>query len=511
MPRIPIPDLGSVGVVKDVQPHELSLSALSDVRNIRMRDGSAERISGEIPVFTTPPVVPYGVSIYPTASSRFIVTAGLAAIYADDGSTQTNITGTTPTGGAADRWSGGILNGVLVLNNGADQPMYWGGAIASPLATVPAWTSTWRCAALRPFKNYLVGMGWKKGTTLLPNMVKWSSAADPGTMPASWNEADTTVDAGETDLSETSDVLVDGLALGDTFAIYKTASMYAMTYIGGQYIWQFRKLPGEAGMLARGCACNTPMGHLVLTSGDLIVHNGMGPTSILSGKMRKWLFATMDANFYARSFLVSSPGLNEAWVCFPEQGSAVCTKALIWNWVSSTFTLRDLNGAVCGTSGQFTYTLADPWSADAASWDSDITVWDKSDLPISQSRIILGNITPALVAADAGSDFSGMSYNASVERVGLDFDDPGKVKLLKAVYPRIDGATGSTVYIQAGAAMDVEGSYSWGDAIPYVIGTTYRADLFASGRFLAYRIYSIGTFNWRVKSIDFDVDLMGEY
>ena len=511
MPRVTIPAIGSVGINKDVQPQELPVSALTDAQNMRMRDGSAERIAGDTSVFTTPSIVPRHVQMYQTAAARFVIHAGISAVYADDGSTLTDITGTTPTGSDGDRWSGSVLNGVLVLNNGVDQPMYWGGDTALNLATLTGWTSTWRCKSMRAFKSYLIGLNWTKGTTTYPHMVKWSSAADPGTVPASWNEADPSIDAGEIDLSETPGGVVDGLALGDTFVIYTTDAMYAMSYIGGQYIWQFRRLPGEVGLLARGCVCNIPTGHLLLTLGDVVMHSGTGPQSILTGKMRRWLFSQIDETYSDRCFVVSNPALNEAWVCYPETGQSVCTKALIWNWVDNTFSLRDLSSVTCGTSGQYEYTSGASWASDAAAWDTDITAWSASDIALTQSRFLLGTTGPKLLGIDIGNDFNGTTYTAKVERTGLAFDAPDSVKLIKAVYPRIDGTTGSTLYIQAGGAMDVEGSYTWSDPIPYVIGTTYRADLFVSGRFLAYRVYSTDAFDWRIKSLDMDIQTMGAY
>jgi hypothetical protein len=299
--------------------------------------------------------------------------------------------------------------------------------------------------------------------------------------------------------------------MGDTFVIYKSDSMYAMTYIGGQYIWQFRRLPGDVGILASGCVCNTPVGHLVLTLGDAVIHSGMGPKSILSGKLRRYLFSSMDGDFSSRSFVISNPAANEAWICYPETGNQTCTKALIWNWVDDTFTFRDLSGVTCGTSGQYESNGQSPWGTDSASWESDTTTWDASVLPATQSRFILGTNTPALLGIDVGTSFSGYAYPATVERVGLAFDDLDSVKLCSAIYPRVDGTTGSTVYIQAGGAMDVEGPYTWSAPVPYVIGSTYRADLFASGRFLAYRVYSTSAMSWRIRSLDMEVKTVGRY
>ena len=91
------------------------------------------------------------------------------------------------------------------------------------------------------------------------------------------------LDAGEQDLAETPALLVDCLPLGDVNIIYKERSMYAMTYVGAPYIFRFQRLPGESGMLARGCAVNTPLGHVVLTAGDVVLNNGSGVQSIANG------------------------------------------------------------------------------------------------------------------------------------------------------------------------------------------------------------------------------------
>lgn len=510
MPKVTIKKIGSRGVVRDVPPHELPLECLSDALNVRFRGGSAERIYGETQVFNTPAITPYYVQVYHTNSRKFVVYAGTAAVYADDG-LPVDITGPALTGGVADRWTGGVLNGVLVMNNGVDLPMFWGGNTASTLAALTGWDAGWRCKSIRPFKNYLVALHVTKGFSVYPHMVKWSAAADPGTVPASWDEANPAIDAGEIDLSETSGVIVDGLPLGDTFIIYKTDAMYAMTYIGGQYIWQFRRLPGEVGALAPGCVCNVPSGHMVLTVGDVVVHSGIGPESILTNRMREWLFDAMDEQNASRSFLVSNPALNEAWICFPERGQEVCTKALIWNWADNTFAIRQLNGVTYGTSGQYEYSSTEPWQDDAQSWADDSTFWSQSDIPATRSRFLLASTAPALLGTDVGSDFNGAAFTARMERTGLHFDAPDRVKLLRSISPRINGTTGGIVYIQAGGAMDADGSYTWSDPVPYVIGETYKADIFASGRFLAWRIYSTDSIAWRLSSEDLDIALMGEF
>ena len=135
-----------VGLNSDLTPEELGSGVWSAVENMRFRNGYAEKFKGSKQAFTTPVITPYFLTPYTTTTKRYWVYAGLTAIYADDGTTQTNITGTAPTGAIDDRWTGGSLNGVLVLNNGKDVPVFWGGT--GTAATLTGWTSTWRAQAV---------------------------------------------------------------------------------------------------------------------------------------------------------------------------------------------------------------------------------------------------------------------------------------------------------------------------------------------------------------------------
>lgn len=510
--KITIPALGSVGIVRDVPAHELPLSALSDVQNIRMRNGSAERITGDQATFATPSVTPYGLWLYSTDSKSYLVHAGLAAFYVDDGSTnpptRTDITGTPPTGDIGDRWTGGVLGGVLVVNNGVDKPMFWGGDTAANFATLTNWDANWTCKVMRPFKNYLVALDVVKGSTRYSHMVKWSAAAEPGTLPT-WDETDPSTDAGEVDLAESGDQMVDAVQLGDSLIIFKSSSAYAMTYIGGQYIFQFRKLPVIGGMLTTGCGAQVPGGLVVLTPGDAVFFDGVQAKSILTGKLREWLFGNLNSEYFNRAFVSANLQRSEVWICVPFGGSNYCNKAIIWNYEENTLTERDLVDASCGISGQFVY--QETWGGDSDTWADDESTWNYSGAQLAQNFMVIGTTEPNLLIADVGGAFHGTPHESKIERTGLSFDKPDTVKVIKSVTPRIDAVAGTVVYIQVGGAMDAEGDYTWSDPVTYTVGTTRKADAFATGRFLAYRIYSTGSPIWSVRSIDLDVQEMGAY
>ena len=64
------------------------------------------------------------------------------------------------------------------------------------------------------------------------------------------------------------------------------------------------RLPGAYGALTQNCVANTPMGHVVLTSGpDVVLHYANEPRSIVQGKWRRWLEANIDSSNYGNSFV----------------------------------------------------------------------------------------------------------------------------------------------------------------------------------------------------------------
>ncbi len=508
-----IPALGQYGLIADQPAQELPINAWTDCLNVRFRGGSVERVAGHRQVFDAPTVEPLFVISYQIQGTRYWVHCGEDAIFADDGSTRTDITGTAPTGTAADRWTGAVLNGVLLLNNGVDSPQYWAGDTASNCAALPGWNAAWTCKSIGAFKNFAVAVGIAKSGTEYPHMVKWSDVADPGSVPASWDEADATKLAGELDLSETTDLIVDQLVLGDANLIYKERSIYAMRFIGGTQVFEFRRVPGSHGMLAKGCACVTPRGHVVLSNGDVVLVDGINePQSIVSDRLRDWLFRTqIDGTQYSKCFVVANPSLNEAWICYPAVGQTHCTRALIWNWESNTFGLRELPNVNHAASGLLEYTVGNTWDVDSDAWDDDDSAWNTDEFGPTEPRLIMASSDDKLFVADAGNSFDGTPINAFAERDGLAFDAPDNFKLIRSITPRVDAASGVVLSIRAGGSGSAEVPPSYSSPVTYTVGSTRKADLFASGRFLAYRISSSGGGRWRIKSMSVDITPQGQF
>lgn len=512
MPTITIPALGQYGFIADQPSQELPINALSSVSNVRFRDGQAERMSGHQSALTAPSVVPYFVTPYATSTARYWVHCGLAKVYADDGTTKTDITGTAPTGAQDDRWLGAVLSGILLLNNGKDLPQYWAGT--GTLAAVTGWDANWRAKFIRTFKNYIVyGFPTKSGTAY-PYTLGWSAAADPGTLPSTFDPASTTTDAGDVPLGETPDVLVDALPLGEVMIVYKEATMYRMEYIGGQQVFSFKRIPGNFGMLARGCAATTPKGHVVLANGDIVLVDGVSePQSLLTGRLKRWFFTSeLDSTYYARSFVVSNPSRNEVWICYPPAGETVCTRALVWNWADNTMGHRDLPNVTWAASGLLNYSVGSSFDADVGTYDDAFGSYNANDFAPNDHRLIMATTGSKLYLADSTNYFDATAISFLLERTGLAFDAPDIVKTMKSMTLRLSGPVGTVVNVQFGASMSAEIAPTWRDPVTYTIGQSNpRVYDFASGRFLAYRIYSSAVQGVSLKSIDIEFEFTGKH
>jgi hypothetical protein len=254
------------------------------------------------------------------------------------------------------------------------------------------------------------------------------------------------------------------------------------------------------------------MGHVLLTPGfDVVLHSGQGLQSILEGRMRTWLHNTLNATYAKRSFLAVNIGTNEVLICFPAEAAQVCSKALVWNWKDNTFAVRELSNVTYGSLGQVTLADGDTWAGDTETWAEDGTTWGENDYAPNTPRLIFTRTTPGLAMFDATNKDFGANFVAMIERSGMHFDAPEQVKLCRGVRPKVDAPPGTVVKVQIGAAAVPDGAVTWQDAVDFIVGTDIEVHPFASGRFLALRMFTNTSKPWRVRSCQLDVVRQGAY
>jgi hypothetical protein len=404
------------------------------------------------------------------------------------------------TGAASDKWTGGSLSGVLIANNPVNGLYYWAGDTSIRLRKFPFSNVA---DVARPFKNFIVQLAPTISGTKYPHRVLWSSAAEPGSLPATFTASDTN-DAGAVDLAETPGPLIDCLPLGDVNIVYKTDARYAMQFVGSTDVFRFSRLPGNDGLLARRCVVNTPVGHVYLTADyDVRVHAGGESKSIARGRVARWISENIQLSQIGDSFLCVNEQKNEVWVCFPRSTAAAGTvkDALVWNWIDDTWGRFEFTGTA---GGALVYAESGLWPTNLISFASATANATWLLTSASQSKI---GFSPQLNnnGTSSGGGYYAENITGTLECLGLHLGDRDTFKTLQRSRWNIDGTAGNTASVYHGSSKTADGTVTYASAATYTIGTTDYADARSTaGRFSAIKLTTTA-YPLSVRSIDLDV------
>lgn len=517
MSKVTIPKVGSVGVVKDIAQSELPAAAWTDAKNIRFRNGAARQFLGHGRVYGAPAIEPYHVLPVQVGAQSYWLYAGERKVFAttitNGVPVHTNLTRKTGADdvnykGKPNAWTSTLLSGIPILNPGneVDPPQQWNLDPATRLKALDNWPANTFCKSLRAYKNFLIALNVTRNGQNLPYLIMWSSAADPGGVPATWDKSDQNQDAGEYDLATGGDRIVDGLELRDSFMIYKEQSVWRLDFVGGQFVFGSRKVLGMSGAMNRNCIVELDGVHFVLTGSDVVVHDGQSATSVLDETAKEALFQDMDTAYNDRAFVFKNPFLNEVYVCYVAVGGMAPNKALVWNYKDRTVTYRELPNLHHAAAGPVDNTLSDSWSSDNDGWDTDLTTWNQPGSIPNLVRVLMASQDSALHLLDSASTFDGVPVQAYLERRGLSFDDAEYTKRVSSIRPRIAGSPGETVLVKIGGHQtDPNADPEYALTMPFVIGETIQLDCMVDYRYLAIRFESGTASTWRLDSYDLEV------
>lgn len=518
MPIVRVQQVGGVGVIKDLGAHVLAPNAWSDASNIRFLDGSAYQFLGHGEVYSSPSVAPQFVMPINVAGARYWLYASAAKTYAVNNTggvtTHTDITHATPRTGIVNQWSGTVLGGIPILNVGdaSKVPMYWDQNLANKFVDLTNWPAATYCKSLRSFKNTLIALNVTKAGVNYPHMVKWSHPADPGTLPTTWDITDATKDAGEFDLAEGQDPIVDGLGLKESFIVYKESSTHRIDYIGGAFVFGQKKVFGMSGLLNRGCAVEFDGWHFAVTGTDVVIHDGYTAQSVLDKKSRRFLFQNIDTSYADRVFVFKNPFLNEIFVCYPSIGATSCDKAMVYNFTDKTISFRSLPNVNHAAFGPVDNSLNGAWNQDSDPWSADLTLWNGPDYTPNTARVLMASADVKLYMLDASASFNGVIPVAYLERRGIGMGDDEHRKMIRSVRPRIAGNNGETVIIKIGGHdADPYADPAYPVSMTHVIGTTISNDGIVEYRYPAIRFETGTAYQWRLDNYDMDITQAGEW
>jgi len=315
------------------------------------------------------------------------------------------------------------------------------------------------------------------------------------------------------ELATTYGNLMDALQLRDELVIYKQHATHLCRYVGGNEVFAFRPLFHTSGLLAQDAVAEVGGRHVVLTDGDLVVHDGVNLQSLVDQRMRSWLFGAISTAEVGKCHMVWYPREDELWLAFPEEGATMCTLALVWNQRDNALGIRELAPATNRVARGSEVVSTDPpltWDLDPDTWEQDLTQWRDSGRNLHRESMVQVD-GARLLRLDGDTRRDGANIPGALEKTSADLGDPAAVKFVTRIWPKLHGVDGETIMVRLGRQMQQTDPVEWGTEVPFVIGRDNSIPTMTAGRYISVGFRSQGEWPWRLESYELELGGAARY
>ena len=535
MAIIPVRDLGSVGVITDVASYNLPINGFSTAINVRFDEGKVRRA----PVFRkvkdslgfTPR---HSVGVVPaTGYDTVVMVADDYAIKEYAAGTVTDRSGSISGSSDPRPFTSTQLADVVYLNRPDRVPVFRGPG-GTNFADLTNWPSNYRATSLRAFGDFLVALATTEGSTSFPNRVRFSDIVTANNVPSSWDETITTNSAGTNDLVDMKTAIVDGEVLGNNFIIYSSDSIFLMEFVGGNFIFNFRKLFTDDGLISQNCAVEVQGFHYCFGSSDIYRHDGTTKQSICDERVKNFIFQGLNTNQANVCFVQHNVNLNEIYFCYKSGDQYVgfpnadrCNRAAVYNYRNDSWSFMDLpnvsSGTVANVNSVATYaTSATTYALTGGTYYQQEDSFDRHTLMIGESQStdgITSNKLYGIDLSDAGQIAFQLDTEATkpilLERIGVDLDEAGlgasQYVVCTRIYPQADtrNSIETTLNYEFGASDVPSAIPTYGSSVTFDISTDHKIDSRAAGRYLSYKVTSSHNADFQLSGFDLEVTATG--
>ena len=350
-------------------------------------------------------------------------------------------------------------------------------------------------------------------------------------VPMTWDETDLTNSAGFNDLVQMQAPIIDGATLGSNFLVYSQDQVWGMEFVGGTFIFNFRKLFDDAGVINQNCIQEVEGKHYVFDRDDIYVTDGNTRTSICDGRVRDYIFSGLDNSKTSECFVVHNALLEEVYFCYHSGDDMAvytdgvhCNRAAVYNYKEDVWTFQDLPNVVSGSQANIdsvtSYADATQTYANVGgSYHDQESPYKRHPLVVSRAG---GGVTGSKVygidLVDDGSLAQEMDTTVSqdvlLERIGLDLDDMGiplaGYKVINRIYPQVSTNNSNGNFgFSFGAADTAIAFPNYGSSTNFNALTDYKLDTRISGRYLSYRMTTDVPKDFAFSGMDVEVVVTG--
>ena len=507
MPTKQITGLGRGGIIKDLPSVILPESSFTDGRNVRFDNESVETITGETVYRTIAAMTPeYGFHWARPDQGYNVFLKDGSAIRVDAAG---NESGYLLNSGLAkysnSQWNYCYFNGgyAVVINNGKSTPLYmlYGDPVAdSSLQEIPGWNYyaglTVTAKVIKPLGYSLVAANLTlvdgAVITNAPSTIRVSVQAATGQFPYTWEPGTTTDTADELEINATSPILDMGELRGNMY-IYSSDNIHVLTINSG--VTRVQPYATGNGILNTNCFAEFDGKHFVVDKNDIYIHSGSGGIqSVADMRMRDYFFNNLNPDAYDKVIVKKNSRNDEIWICYPKGVSTTCNEALIYQYRSNTWTIRDLPNII-------------------SLFEAPLNQSNSFLYPKQKIHMTLG--TSSVLQGDDGYQMwdgsSLIGYTSYVSREKLNTGDTLGTVLMKSITPVFDKVpvdaaieftvSGQNTYAAAADFLNPSDTYQF---LPSNLGSQgYKVDLRTNGRLINYKISS--TDYWRLALVGVEI------
>ena len=530
MPNLPIRNLGSVGVITDIDPFNLPLNAFTRAKNVRFDQGNIRRSPGFRDVSTLTGFTPvfiqgvYNANGYDTVT---LVSNDFDIYSFSNGAVTLNYISASSVSLA--QVTATSLANVQYLNREDTTPLYKTPSMNS-YAPLVNWPTGYTCASLKSFGDFLIALNTQEGGSVFPTRVRFSDIALANTAPSSWDETNTTKSAGFNDLAQMTTPIIDGATLGSNFLIYSSDQVWLMEFVGGTFIFNFRKLFNDYGIINQNCVVEVEGKHYVFDQDDIYITDGVTVQSIVDGRVKNYIYSGMDTGAFDRCFVQFDQSREEIYFCYKSSDDMAdftngngCNRAAVYNYRSNTWSFLDLPNVYAGTSANIstvaTYASTGlTYATVGGTYASQDAGFDRHILMLGQLSTADGLTNHKIYGLDGINENTALTSplntvatkDIKLERVGIDLDElqlplTGYKHIIKMTPQFSTIASDKTFKVTMGAADLASDVPVYDLTYSFDTATEYKIDSRSAGRYLSYKIETSGIKDFTVSGFDFDV------
>ena len=532
MTNLPIRGLGSVGVVTDIDPYSLPINAYTRAKNVRFNEAKVTRapiyrsISGNL---TVSPKFIYGVSALSGFDTVLIVDDTFDIFEMSNG-VLTQKYNSSLSASAITPVTATILADVQYINRSTTAPVHRVPS-ATNFTVLPNWPSGVTTTSLRSYGDFLLALGTVEGGVEFPNRVRFSDPVLANQVPDTWDASDLTNSAGFNDLVQMKTPIVDGATLGSNFLVYSQDQVWMMEFVGGAFIFNFRKLFDDAGVINQNCIQEIEGKHYVFDRDDIYVTDGNTRQSICDGRVRDYIFNGLDNSKSEQCFVLHNSMLEEVYFCYHTGDDMAeyadgdnCNRAAVYNYKEDIWSFYDLPNVVAGAEANVN--TASTYADSTTTYDNVGGSYHSQESPYQRHPLVLakagGGVANSKVYGidliEKGSLSQAIDTAVSkpffIERVGLDLDEQGipltGYKVISRLAPQVstDSSNGQFEFT-FGAADTPHATPNYGSAVTFNALTDYKVDARMSGRYLSYKLATTADKDFNFTGMDVEITVTG--